>query len=182
MKKILFITALFLCTLAWAGDGNYKIYKTNGDIITCNSVKVWNGIEYKLKGEKKTSLKPEEVLYYTKNDSEKYIVPPKGVWQSSNFRGHYVIIENDSVMLTSAMKEMNGLPFEDYYILRKKGNDLVTDVRKNIQAIEMLKKYFGGHCAEFDKMVTAKQSKFTKAKFNDQAWYDLIYYYRWNCN
>lgn len=181
MKKIFLIATLLLSTLVWAGDGIYKIYKTNGEVITCSSLSVWVGIEYKVKGEKKVKLEPEEVLYYTKNDSEKYIAPPKGVWQSSNFRGHYVMIENDSVMLTSAQKEMHGMIFEDYFLIRKKGNELVTEIPKNDKAIEVLKKYFVGHCAEFDKMVTAKQSKFTKAKFSDQAWYDLIYYYRWNC-
>lgn len=95
---------------------------------------------------------------------------------------YYVQMENDSVyMVESAPAQNNQNSIADYYIIRKKNNAMVKEIRKDKGAPDELMKYFGSSCPAFDAKVKLLKPKFQKAVFPWDAWNTLIDTYNKNC-
>jgi hypothetical protein len=175
-------TALFAQT-------KIKVVKFNGESFECDDLTPGKTIVCKIKGQDKIKLSYSEVKYYTvpykmylqkdkgpveKVDTTKMCMVPE------DGREYTVQIANDSVFIGSIDKTINDVPFTDYYIFNSK-NVQVLKIDKTIEAITELKKYFGGHCPEFDKLIVQYTPKFKKPAFPYEQWEDLLYNYTIHC-
>lgn len=188
--RLLFLSALLLCTLTLSAQRKTMVVKTSGDTLYCDNVSAGGKtIVCKTKGEDKLKIPANEVSFYLEpwviwiseegkravahDTTRKCFVPEDG-------KIHTVILENENYYLTSITKTIDGTEFNDFYIMTKK-NVEVLEIKEDKTALDPLIKYFGGTCPEFDLRVAAAKPKFDKKIFPLAEWWDLLYYYNSNC-
>ncbi len=187
--KFLFLLMLGLLSIGLAAQAKVKVVKFSGESFECDDITPGKTIVCKTKGQDKIKLSYSEVKYYIvpykiyvqkDNGPAEKVDTTKTCMVPEDGREYEIRITNDSVFVASIEKTINDVPFTDYYIFNK-NNVEVLKIRETIEAINDLKKYFGGHCPEFDKLIVQYTPKFRKAKFPYGDWEDLLYNYTQHC-
>jgi hypothetical protein len=191
MKFHITLTAIILlASLTLTAQRKYTVVKFNGDTLYFDNVSAGGKtIVCKTKGQDKVKLNAADVKYYLR--PIKVTVVRKGkptvqrdtvtkIFVPEDGEIHTVLMENDSVYLSEITKTINEQEFQDYYIHYKKDNKEIMEIKEDKTAIDVLVKYFGGHCAKFDKEVEAARPKFQKMIFPLAEWIMLVQnYYQW---
>lgn len=191
MKFRLFIASCFLLiAVGVSAQRKTMVVKFNGDTLYCDNVSAGGKtIICKTKGQSKVTLLSSEVDYYLEpwkiwieNDGKKAVEhdTTRKCFVPADGKIHTVLIENDSLYLTSITKTIDDMEFNDFYIITKKHVEIM-EIKEDKTALDNLSKYFGGNCPVFDKQIIAYKPKFQKKVFPIQEWWDLMYVYSNNC-
>ncbi len=189
-NSIILVLALLVFTAIANGQSRCIVVKFNGDTLRCDNVSAGGKtIVCKTKGADKIKLQATEVKYYmepfrmyeTSNGETKKLDTLRKKFVPGDGKIHTVLMENDSVYLSEITKTIDGMEFQDYYIHRKQNNGEIMEIREDKTAINVLAKYFGGSCPEFDKAIADARPKFQKKLFPIVEWRTLIYIYTTKC-
>lgn len=190
MKTYLLSILVFLFTsVSLAAQSQIIVVKFSGDTLYCDQVNAGGKtIICKTKGQEKIKLLASEVSYYLEPSKTTVVEGGKTIevdtFQKSfvpeDGKIHTVLMENESYYLTCITKTIDGMEFNDFYVMTKK-NVEVVEVKETKVALDQLIKYFGGTCPQFDQQIAAVKPKFDKKIFPIGDWWDLIYFYNHNC-
>lgn len=191
---LLIFTVFLSCNLVAQLSMNtvkYTVVMWSGDSITCDELSVKeNTIICKSEGQKKVKLQASDVKYYVE-DYKKLLrdeLPPPFVDTTQKYfvddigRIHAVWIENDSFYLSVVDTLFRDKPHAEYYVHYKHNNQEVVKIKQDKYALNVLVKYFGGVCAEFDKSIEAAQPDFKKKGFIQNVFADLVWNYHRHCS
>lgn len=170
---------------------NFTVVTFDGDSFVCKELIIkGKTVICKTEGEKKLKFECTEIKYYVQAYSKllRDELPPPFVDTTQKFfldsagRIHEVLIENDSFYLSAVDTLFKDKPHVEYYINYKHNNQQVQKIKQDRYALDPLVKYFGGHCAEFDKSVAAAQPVFKKKGFVVNDYWNLLWNYHRQCS
>ncbi len=191
MKAYLLFGLMFLLTLTTlSAQSQTIVVKFSGDTLYCDQVNAGGKtIICKTKGQEKIKLLASEVSHYLEPSKVTVVEEGKPTIEVDTFQKsfvpedgkiHTVLMENEGYYLTCITKTIDGMEFNDFYVMTKK-NVEVLEIKETKVALDQLVKYFGGTCPQFDLQIAAVKPKFDKKIFPIGEWWDLIYYYNHNC-
>lgn len=166
------------------------VVKTTGDTIYCDKITAGGkNIICETAGQK-TKLKATEVSYFIQPYQMMMADGEPPLWHDTirkcfvptDGKIHEVLMENDSYYLTGTMTTylLGRNKYEEYYIMSKK-NVQIELIIQNKTLPDILLKYFGGTCPEFDAKVKAAKPKFDNKIFPWLLFADLLDFYNRSC-